>query len=253
MIDRHSDYDLFAWVYNRHWQDFGEQALPVIDELVLQELAPGSCILDLCCGAGQLAQELVVRGYLVSGLDGSGEMLRFARENAPGAEFILGDARTFRLPSVYHAVISTFDSLNHIMSLAELTAVFCNVYAALRADGLFLFDLNTEEGYVSFWEGSFGIVEDDHACVVRSSYYPEERRAQFDVTIFRLQDGWQRSDLTLPQRCYSESEVRAALKTAGFIQIRTYGYDIEQGLTALTEEAHRVFFLCRKPAVGGSD
>ena len=124
-------------------------------------------------------------------------MLRFARENAPTAEFIVADARPFKLPDSYHAVTSTFDSLNHIMTLEELTSVFHNVYATLRQGGLFLFDLNMEEGYKISWQDSFDIIEGDHVCITRTSYRPGERTARFDVTIFRWQEGWQRSDLTL--------------------------------------------------------
>jgi len=249
----YSDYDRFAWVYNRHWgNSFTYLALPVLEKLVLPHLPAKARILDLCCGTGQLAQILMERGYQVTGLDGSGEMLRFARENAPGAEFIQADARSFKLTAVYHAVVSTFDSLNHIMSLAELTSVFRNVFAALRGGGLFLFDLNMEEGYRITWNDNFGIVEDDHICVLRSSYRPEEHTARFDTTIFRLQDYWYRSDVTLYQKCYSEAEVRSALETAGFTNIDAYAYDEQSGMEELTAESERAFFICQKPTATNS-
>ena len=243
----YSDYDPFAWVYNKHWGDsFTDIALPVIENLVLRQLPAKASILDLCCGTGQLAQVLIERGYQVTGLDGSGEMLRFARENAPAAEFIQDDARSFKLPAVYHVVVSTFDSLNHIMTLEGLTSVFRNVYAALREGGLFLFDLNMEEGYRVTWDDNFGIVEDDHICVVRSSYCPEERTARFDATIFRLQDYWYRSDVTLLQKSHSEAEVRSALEDAGFTEIHAYAYDEQSDLVELTAESERAFFICQK-------
>ncbi len=244
----YSDYDRFAWVYNNHWgSGFAQQVLPILENLVLRHLPAKARILDLCCGTGQLARTLTALGYQLTGLDGSEEMLRFARQNAPAGQFIAADARSFKLPDVYHAVVSTFDSLNHIMSLEELTDVFGNVYAVLRNGGLFFFDLNMEEGYKTTWHDSFGVVEDDLVCVVRSSYRPEERTAQFDTTIFYLQGGWQRSDLTLVQKCYSEAEVQSALKTAGFTEIHAYAHDEQRGLAGLTREAERAFFVCQKP------
>ncbi len=248
IVTSYSDYDRFAWVYNKHWgNDFTQLVLPILENLVLRRLPAKASILDLCCGTGQLAQALIALGYKVTGLDRSEEMLRFARENAPAGEFIRDDARSFKLPDIYHAVVSTFDSLNHIMTLEELTSVFRNVYAALRGGGLFLFDLNMEEGYKACWNDSFGIVEDDHVCVVRSSYRPEERTAQFDATIFYSQEGWQRSDVTLVQKCYSEAEVQSALKAAGFIEIHAHAYNEQRGLQELTREAERAFFVCQKP------
>lgn len=241
---RYSDYDSFAWVYNKHWAS-GKRALPALERLILRHLMDGARILDLCCGTGQGAQGLLQRGYRVDGLDGSEEMIRFARENAPDGNFIVEDVRTFRPSPVYDGVISLFDSLNHVMTLDELNLTFRNVYAALVGGGIFVFDLNMEEGYKERWQGSFGIVEDDHACIVRSSYSEEERVGRFDATTFRFEEEWRRSDVTLLQRCYSEREVRAGLETAGFADIRTYDLhgDVDESGTA-----GRLYFVGRKPA-----
>ncbi|MFC1989169.1 class I SAM-dependent DNA methyltransferase [Chloroflexota bacterium] len=251
----YSDYDRFAWVYNKHWGDeYAQQVLPILENLVLCNLPAKASILDLCCGTGQLARTLTALGYKVTGLDRSEEMLYFAREKAPSGEFIVADARSFKLPNVYHAVVSTFDSLNHIMSLEELTDVFRNVHAALREKGLFFFDLNMEEGFKTTWHDSFGIVEDNLVCVVRFSYTPEERTAQFDTTTFYpQQQGWQRSDLTLVQKCYSDAEVRSALSTAGFAKIHVYSHDEQRGLAELNIEPERAFFVCQKPEGTKSD
>ncbi|MFC1988665.1 class I SAM-dependent methyltransferase [Chloroflexota bacterium] len=244
----YSEYDPFARVYNRHWGDhFIPLSFPILESQVFNRIPPEASILDLCCGTGQLDQLLTNRGYQVTGLDGSEEMLRFARENAPAAEFILADARSFRLPDTYHAVISTFDSLNHIMELDELTAVFCNVHAALRPGGLFLFDLNMESGYGSTWKDNFNVLEEDLACFIRSSYRPEERIACFEATIFHLEEGgWRRSDFTLKQRCYSETEILSALAEAGFPEIQACAGNLYKELIPLTGDTERGFFVCRK-------
>lgn len=244
-LTRYSDYDRFAWIYNKYWGHiFSERMFHILEELMLRHIPAKARILDLCCGTGQLTQALTTRGYQVTGLDGSEEVLRFARENAPAGEFIIADARIFDLQGMFHGVVSTFDSLNHIMSLKELRSVFRNVYAALREDGIFLFDLNMEEGYKARWRGSFSIVEDDHLCVIRASYHPEEGIGQNDITIFNLEGGWQRSDLTFLQKCYSEEEVQSALDTVGFTKI--YAYDAQRDLK-LTGEVGRTFFVCVKP------
>ncbi len=244
----YSEYDPFAWVYNKYWGDeFTPRVFPILENLVLRRLPVRASILDLCCGTGQLARTLTNLGYRVTGIDGSAEMLRFARENAPDAEFIVGDARSFEVASPFHAVVSVFDSLNHIMTGDELATVFGNVYAALREGGLFFFDLNLEAGYDLTWNDTFSIVEDDHICIVRTSYHPEERIARFDTTIMLLDGGWQRTDLALLQRCYDASEIRSALRAAGFTGVRAYANHARQGLGPLFEEAERAFFVCRKP------
>ncbi len=188
---RDSDYDLFAWFYNKYWgsgpASFAMRALPILDKLLLSALPPTARVLDLCCGTGQLAHALTVRGFEVMGIDASIEMLRYARTNAPTAEVLLADARAFTLPPVYHGAVSIYDSLNHVISLEDLAKVFYNVEAALVPGGRFLFDLNMDEGYRARWRGSFGFAENDHACVIQSAYDPEDRTGRFDATLFRLE------------------------------------------------------------------
>ena len=223
---RYSKYDGIARVYNQHWGDrFLPTSLAALENLALCHLPGNAAILDLCCGTGQLALALTKRGYEVTGLDGSPEMLSFARKNATGAKFILDDARTFTLPTRYHLVVSMFDSLNHILEPRELSSVFTNVCASLRKKGLFLFDLITEKGYQANWNGFWGIVEDDHVCISQ----------------------WRRTDVILPERWYTEEEIRSALELASFQKITVYQYDGESGFKNLTEEAERAFFLCYKP------
>ncbi len=241
---RYSDYDRFAWVYDRHWGS-GERRLPALERLMLRHLASDARILDLCCGTGHGTQVLLQRGYRVDGLDGSEEMIRFARDKAPEGNFIIEDVRTFKSPAMYDGVISLFDSLNHVMNLDELTLSFRNVHAALVGGGIFLFDLNMEQGYERRWRGSFGIVEDDYACVVRSGYSKEEKVGRFDATMFRFEKEWRRSDVTLLQRCYSEEEVKSALGAAGFAGIRSYDM---QGEPDESGSAGSMYFVCRKPA-----
>jgi ubiquinone/menaquinone biosynthesis C-methylase UbiE len=102
----YSAYDPFAWIYNKHWGNtFLPVVLPILDNLVLTKLPENARILDLCCGTGQMARKLTALGYRVTGIDGSPEMLSYARENAPGVELLQADARSFQLPHKYHAVV----------------------------------------------------------------------------------------------------------------------------------------------------
>ena len=216
--------------------------------MILDNLPTRSKILDLCCGTGQLAQELTARGYQVVGVDISSEMIELARLNAPNAEFIVQDARDFYFPESFDCVVSTYDSLNHILDFDGLTSVFLNVYSLLRTDGIFAFDLNTEAGYLYHWpDCAFHILEDDHACIVQSYYNGDDQLARFDATIFRRIDGWQRSDVSIFQRCYSDTRIKDALETTGFVEIDIYGFHDEVGLGELTEQSERAYYVCRKP------
>lgn len=247
--ERYTDYDNFAWVYNQHWGGFSQLVVPIMDALFLRDLPEGSKVLDVACGTGHVSKLLAERGFKVTGLDGSAEMLRYARENAPEGEFLLEDARSFHLPPEFRAAVSTFDSLNHVLKLEELEAVFRNVHAALLPGGYFAFDMNMDAGYRAGWNGITGDSHLDHAYIWKNSYEPEEHLASFEATLFRLVDGsWQRSDVTLWQRGYSQEEIFGALELAGFGRLRAYQVSDRDELTLvpLDEEGRRGFFLCQK-------
>jgi SAM-dependent methyltransferase len=241
----YSTYDTLAWMYSKHWIEFSHEVMATIQPLLLNHLPTGAHILDLCCGTGHLAKQLVARGFRVTGVDGSAEMLAYARENAPTAAMIQADARDFTLAESVDAAVCLFDSLNHITEREGVQAALRCVYAALRPGSPFVFDLNMEEAYMLRWRSSYSIVESDHVIAVRAKYSQMAREARMTLTMFReVGEMYQRSDVTLVERAYSEEEVMEWLATIGFIDIKTY--DAAHDL-AWREEAGRRFFVARKP------
>lgn len=238
----YNTYDDFAWFYDRYWGKWSELAMPIFEKIFLPHVPVGGLILDLCCGQGHMASALVKMGYSVIGIDGSQKMLSYARLNAPDVNFIHADARSFSVPGLCDAAISTYDSLNHIMTREELESAFGCVRKALKPGGPFVFDLNIEEGFAANWKSSFGRVGEDNAIIACGSYDPEKKRAELALTMFRLQDGkWRRSDLTIPERCYSEEETVGAVQRAGFELIASYNSGRDLGFKA----AGRQVYLAR--------
>ena len=205
-----------------------------LERIVFSRLAPGARVLDLCCGSGDLCQALIPRGYQVTGLDGSEEMLRYARAKAPSAEFLHRDARDFELRSVFDAVLSTFDSLNHVLTLPELERVFVNARRALVPGGFLCFDLNMETCFRTIWRGASSSIEPDRVWMVRGSYDPDQKMGRVELTMFRPEKGadqpprcWRRLDVTIAERCYAPEEIQGGLERAGFRALETHdAYDL---------------------------
>ncbi|MGD1862583.1 MAG: class I SAM-dependent methyltransferase [Leptolyngbyaceae cyanobacterium] len=187
---RYTDYDTWAWLYNETMgPDYGREQLKFLQRVLLPHLPPHAAILDLCCGTGQLIQPLVAAGYQVTGLDGSERMLTYAHQNAPQATFMLEDARRFRLPEPVDGAFSTSASLNHIMTLDDLTLVFRNVYQDLRPGGIFAFDLNHPDQMQKWWRGRIveGEIGPRNAWRLTPEYHPETSEGAFHVEIFQAQ------------------------------------------------------------------
>ena len=248
-MERYTDYDNFAWLYDKEFVEYAKAIFPVLKDIAGDKLPDGARVLDLCCGTGQLAKVLTEKDYKITGIDGSAEMLRYARINAPEAEFINEDARTFKLPSVYDAVFSTFDSLNHILKVSELLRTFKNTYKCLVSGGIFIFDLNTERLFMTHWK-NMNIVREtlDYFYAVHSDYDPVKRRASWQCTAFRRKArGWQRSDVFLEETFYPNKEVKSLLKRAGFTNIKTHAASRERGLHKPNRGSIKVFYYAQKP------
>lgn len=106
---------------------------------------------SLLLRTGHLTKKLIENHFVVTGIDGSAQMIEYARQNAPDAAFIVDDARYFNINEQFEYVISTGDSLNHILKLDELKSVFRNVYSILHSEGTFVFDMNMEKGFLENW------------------------------------------------------------------------------------------------------
>ena len=284
---RYTDYDSWAWLYNRSEANLALQdVMPLLETLLLPHLPEKAQVLDVCCGVGQVSQQLILRDYQVTGLDGSENMLRYARENAPEGNFILDDARFFTLSPIFDAAMSTDSSLNHMMTPEDLKRVFENVYAALKDGGLFLFDLGLENRYrtVSVNDGE---LQADYAWTVGETYEPSSKTGTFTITLFHPPDpnsnfpakqpgamtqrlkrfiynrilrplrpaallnlidkNWRPSTMTFTVRSYTQTEVRAALEAVGFTQISVYDF---RGKRAASRQTRYAYFLAWKPGDG---
>ncbi|MBW4611893.1 MAG: class I SAM-dependent methyltransferase [Desmonostoc vinosum HA7617-LM4] len=243
----YDEYDFFARMYNDSWGPrYCEENIQFLEKLLLHSLTKQAQILDLCCGTGQLVQELVTRGYQVTGLDASEAMLSYAEKNVPDAKFILADARSFNLPSSFDVVVSTSGSLNHFLNLSELTEVFCSVYQALLPNGTFVIDMNLEEAFkLSFLDKvEDGDVKEDYAWASRSSYNSEDKIGRINMILFSLiEQAWQRFDTTWLVRGYSQSEVKSGLEKASFTNISVFDAKRDLGLD---KGSGKTFFICHK-------
>ena len=187
-----------------------------LDELWSADPGGVRSVLDLCCGTGLLASELIERGYRVTGVDASEAMLALARVRL-GSEAVL---RRMTLPdlaveAVFDAAVCTFDGLNYL-GPSELRLTFAAVARRLRPAGWLVFDLHTDA--MMAFTISNPVVAGESAgndFVISSVVDPGARTCDTTVELTRHRDGDPFSERHR-QYFHTDADVQAALQDAGF-------------------------------------
>jgi SAM-dependent methyltransferase len=97
-------------------------------------------LIDLGCGTGNYSKVFAGRGYDVTGVDLSENMLEVAKQKCT-CNFIQGDIRSFSLSVKFDACIAMFAVIGYITDSEDIIKVFKNVHSHLKPNGLFVFDV----------------------------------------------------------------------------------------------------------------
>lgn len=224
-----SSYSSYAPIYNAI--DQGSFARELAQRIYADLPAPPQQVLDLACGAGSAGLYFAVRGAGVVGVDRSPAMLAIAQAKARDLglplQFVEADLR--RLPITlsgplasgsFDLVTCLYDSLNYLLDDGDLHSVCAAVQALLRPGGRFVFDLNTEDEFLSWGEdGSDQVVHDAGGIFVynRLTYDHQQRRAYGRIVwlVRDTEEHWWRDEETHIERPWDEAEVLNALADNG--------------------------------------
>ncbi len=141
----------YAQQYDLLYQDKNYDAeVALLERLFARHALSGNAVLDLGCGTGQHALRLARRGYEVTGVDRSPEMLRIARvkaeqsldEMSPQPSFVEGDVTSVRLGGQpFDAALMMFAVLGYQVTNEAVRAALRTVRAHLRPGSLFVGDI----------------------------------------------------------------------------------------------------------------
>lgn len=234
-------YDLLTTdVPYQRWADY-------IEKHFARHKTPVHSIVELGCGTGTLAAILAERGYQMTAVDLSPDMLSVAAEKCErlNVQLVCQDMSRLALPEQTDAVICCLDSLNYVTRPALVQRTFKRVFDALKPGGLFLFDVKTPFALESA-DGQVYIDENDEVyCVWRGEYDKRRRICGYGIDLFALQedDCWLRDGEYHEEYAYTMEELSDWLSDAGFRKIRQFG---NLKFSAPKEGEERVFFTARK-------
>ncbi len=104
----------------------------------------GKRILDIGCGAGRHMLELAKRGYRMTGVDASAEMVEYAVEQAKQAKLAVtasvDDLRHLRLRGTFDAAFCFMDTFRFLLTNEQIFAHLKTVAGLLAPGGLYLTD-----------------------------------------------------------------------------------------------------------------
>lgn len=211
-------------------------------------LKPPGPILDLACGTGLLTTELAKDGWQMIGLDLSEAMLQQARQKgsfSDNPQWITGDMRDFELETPPAAILCYYDSLNHLLSEADLARCLSAVHRNLPEGGRFLFDLNTPDTYRHLWTGSDIYEGPNYRLHFQMSFDENTQRAVAHITAEEhTEEGLQVTADQVSEQYYPPSAITRLLKQAGFSRIRSEAFS---PIDVLPEgEPLKTFWQCQK-------
>jgi ubiquinone/menaquinone biosynthesis C-methylase UbiE len=220
---------LFTNYANKYDQESFTQGTKTEVDFIEEEMnfQKSSTILDIGCGTGRHAIELARRGYKVTGIDLSENMLNRAREKAQAAgvtvEFLKADARDFHFDRKFNQVIMICEGAFSLMETDEMNfEILKNAANVLAPGGKIIFTClnalfplyHSVKDFID--KGTTGVHE-----------------MNFDIMQFRdfstytiTDDNGVDMKLKCNERYFAPSEISFMLKLLGFNNIGIYGAEI---------------------------
>ncbi len=144
-------YDRIYW-----WKDYDQEVDFLVKALKKYGIR-GRRVLEVACGTGSHTKILVERGYEVTGVDISDDMLRIARRKTKGrARLVKADMRSLGtvVGGKYDAAICLFSSISYNLTVADLRRTIQGLYDRLEEPGAVVFDTHfTKKGFVDGHRG----------------------------------------------------------------------------------------------------
>ena len=247
-------YDLLAPIYDAvngdvdysAWADFIENIVNKDGGDLRPEL-----VLDLGCGTGSMTLELARRGYDMTGIDYSVEMLDIARARAEDEGlsdkmlWLCQDMREFELYGTVDLAVSCLDTVNHLTSVQDLSKFLALVHNYLVPNGLFIFDVNGKYKFENIYGNQSYVMEcDDSFCVWQNFYNCKNHLCDFYITLFSQNpDGsYERYDEEQRERMYTVRSLKKQLLGNGFEFLGAYSdFEFSEG----NDDSERIYVVAR--------
>lgn len=243
-------YEKFAQVYDSLMEDVNyELWVDYIEEIFNRFYIKPIKIIDLACGTGNITIPLSKRGYHITGIDLSADMLTIAehksQEGSNNIQWIQGDMINLKGFKQIDTIICACDGINYILEKENLNQIFKNIYDTLGENGIFTFDINSSYKISRILaDETFAYSGEEVSYIWENFYDSNSKIIDFELSFF-VREGkhYNRFNETHQQRAYSIEEIIFSLENSGFKEIFTYE---TFGFKSPKTESERIQFVCKK-------
>ena len=244
-----SAYHALAESYDRLTNDVDYQSVVDFYFQILESegLTPRTAV-DLACGTGSVARLLAKKGLQVTGVDMSEEMLCVAAQNAAEENqsimFVHQKLQELSLPKAVDLAVSALDSIDYIVDPSECQKAMIRIYKALNPGGCFIFDVNTPEKLQAMDGQVFLDEDEDVYCIWRGEFDKETNICSYGMDLFQRKGNlWQRSFEEHREYAYTQEQLVAYLREAGFTNIAVYA---DRRFQQPSQGEQRIYLKARK-------
>lgn len=162
-------YEKTAEQYAQKTKDLHPKA---ISDIFASRLSTGAHVLDLGCGSGRDAQVFVERGFRVTGVDLSKNLIALAQAVVPTADFLIMDMTKLDFPPDHFYGVWANASLLHLPK-QEVPSVLRRLKHVMKPNGILHIALKKGEGESLITDSRYGGVQKYLAL------YSEDEIAQY--------------------------------------------------------------------------
>lgn len=255
-------YETLASIYDILMDDVDyEQWAEYLHQQLQKHGCPGNRMLDLGCGTGNITIPLARKGYHITAVDLSEEMLTqaCAKQEAlqnNGERFTIDwqqqDMTALELYDHednflrFDSVIATFDAFNYITEPEALQFLLQDLADYMNDNGILIFDIQTPYKLKEYLGNNIYTLHRETVEYVWENHFDEEEQiCQMDIIFFLQQENglYQKVTESHVERVYEPELLQLWLQLAGFDILGVYQ---ELSEKALNEDSHRAVFVARR-------
>ncbi|HHY83147.1 MAG TPA: class I SAM-dependent methyltransferase [Clostridiales bacterium] len=202
-------------------------------------------IVDLACGTGGITNLLAAKGYQMTGIDISEDMLFVAREKARKLglkiAYVCQDMVHLTLHRPVDAILCMCDGFNYILEKEKLKTAMGRIYSYLIPGGILVFDISSYYKLSSILGNNTMAENNEDISLIWLNHFSKDTSIlEMNLTFFVKQGRlYKRMDETHLQRAYREEEIKEILEECGFTGISAFS---PNDLSPPGKRSHRIFF-----------